>query len=148
MAESETRVPDDLRYTEQHEWISLDGDLGTIGLTDYAQSELGDIVFVELPQVGDTLEKGQAFGTVEAVKTVEELFSPVSCQVLEVNETLEDSAEQVNGDPYGDGWLIKVRIDDPEEIADLALFLATEASSAATGTAIDAFGTANPLLQG
>ncbi len=119
MAESETRVPDDLRYTEQHEWISLDGDLGTIGLTDYAQSELGDIVFVELPQVGDTLEKGQAFGTVEAVKTVEELFSPVSCQVLEVNETLEDSAEQVNGDPYGDGWLIKVRIDDPEEIADL-----------------------------
>ncbi len=119
MAESETRVPDDLRYTEQHEWISLDGDLGTIGITDYAQSELGDIVFVELPQVGDTLEKGQAFGTVEAVKTVEELYSPVSCQILEVNETLEDSAEQVNGDPYGDGWLIKVRLDDPEEIADL-----------------------------
>ena len=82
MAESETRVPDDLRYTEQHEWISLDGDLGTIGITDYAQSELGDIVFVELPQVGDTLEKGQAFGTVEAVKTVEELYSPVSCQIL------------------------------------------------------------------
>jgi glycine cleavage system H protein len=119
MAESETRVPDDLRYTEQHEWISLDGELGTIGITDYAQSELGDIVFVELPQVGDTLEKGQAFGTVEAVKTVEELYSPVSCQILEVNETLEDSAEQVNGDPYGDGWLIKVRLDDPEEIADL-----------------------------
>lgn len=119
MAESETRVPDDLRYTEQHEWISIEGEQGTIGITDYAQSELGDIVFVELPEVGDTLEKGQAFGTVEAVKTVEELYCPVSCQVLEVNETLEDSAEQVNGDPYGDGWLIKVRLDDQEEIADL-----------------------------
>jgi glycine cleavage system H protein len=119
MAESETRVPDDLRYTEQHEWISLDGELGTIGITDYAQSELGDIVFVELPEVGDSLEKGQAFGTVEAVKTVEELYSPVSCQVMEVNETLEESAEQVNADPYGDGWLLKVRLDDPEEVADL-----------------------------
>lgn len=118
MAESETRIPDDLHYTEQHEWISIEGDLGTIGITDYAQSELGDIVFVELPEVGDTLEKGQAFGTVEAVKTVEELYSPVSCQVLEVNETLEDNAEQVNADPYGEGWLIKVRLDD-EEAADL-----------------------------
>ena len=119
MAESETRVPDDLRYTEQHEWISLDGETGTIGITDYAQSELGDIVFVELPEVGDTLEKGQAFGTVEAVKTVEELYTPVSCQVLEVNETLEDNAEQVNADPYGEGWLIKVRLDHQEEVADL-----------------------------
>ena len=119
MAESETRVPDDLRYTEQHEWISLDGELGTIGITDYAQSELGDIVFVELPEVGDSLEKGQVFGTVEAVKTVEELYSPVSCQVMEVNETLEESAEQVNADPYGDGWLLKVRLDDLEEVADL-----------------------------
>lgn len=119
MAESETRVPEDLRYTEQHEWISLEGELGTIGITDYAQSELGDIVFVELPEVGDTLEKGQAFGTVEAVKTVEELYSPVSCQVVEVNETLEESAEQVNADPYGDGWLLKVRLDDPEEAGGL-----------------------------
>ena len=119
MAESETRVPEDLRYTEQHEWISLDGELGTIGITDYAQSELGDIVFVELPEVGDSLEKGQAFGTVEAVKTVEELYCPVSCQVMEVNETLEESAEQVNADPYGDGWLIKVRLDDTDEVAGL-----------------------------
>ncbi|MCY3737230.1 MAG: glycine cleavage system protein GcvH [Gemmatimonadaceae bacterium] len=119
MAESETRVPEDLRYTEQHEWISLEGELGTIGITDYAQSELGDIVFVELPEVGDTLEKGQAFGAVEAVKTVEELYSPVSCQVVEVNETLEESAEQVNADPYGDGWLLKVRLDDPEEAGGL-----------------------------
>ena len=119
MAESETRIPDDLRFTEQHEWISIEGDHGTIGITDYAQSELGDIVFVELPEVGDTLEKGQAFGTVEAVKTVEELYSPVSCHVLEVNETLEDNAEQVNADPYGEGWLIKVRLDDQEEVADL-----------------------------
>lgn len=119
MAESETRIPDDLHYTEQHEWISIEGDLGTIGITDYAQSELGDVVFVELPEVGDTLEKGQVFGTVEVVKTAEELYSPVSCQVLEVNETLEDNAEQVNADPYGEGWLIKVRLDDAEEVADL-----------------------------
>ena len=119
MAESETRIPDDLHYTEQHEWISIEGDLGTIGITDYAQSELGDVVFVELPEAGDTLEKGQVFGTVEVVKTAEELYSPVSCQVLEVNETLEDNAEQVNADPYGEGWLIKVRLDDAEEVADL-----------------------------
>ena len=119
MSESETKIPDDLRYTEQHEWISIEDGVGTIGITDYAQSELGDIVFVELPEVGETLEKGQAFGTVEAVKTVEELYSPVSGEVLEANETLEDSAEQVNSDPYADGWMIKVRLDNQEELADL-----------------------------
>ena len=119
MAESETKIPEDLRYTEQHEWISLDSDIGTIGVTDYAQSELGDIVFVELPEVGEVLERGQAFGTVEAVKTVEELYSPVSGEVLEINETLEDSAEQVNSDPYGDGWMLKVRLANADEVGEL-----------------------------
>jgi glycine cleavage system H protein len=115
----ETRIPEELKFSEQHEWLSLDGDVGTIGITDYAQSELGDIVFVELPGVGDVLETGQAFGTVEAVKTVEDLYSPVSGEILEVNETLEESAEQVNADPYGDGWMIKVRLSNAGEVEEL-----------------------------
>ena len=123
MSEAETRVPDELQYSEQHEWLSLDGDVGTIGVTDYAQSELGDIVFVELPQVGDVLEKGQSFGTIEAVKTVEELYTPIAGEVLEINDTLEDDAEQVNSDPYSDGWMIKVRLSDT---ADLDTMLSAE----------------------
>lgn len=124
MAESdddapESRILDDLKYSEQHEWISMEEDVGTVGITDYAQSELGDIVFVELPEVGDVLEKGQTFGTVEAVKTVEDLYSPVSGEVVEVNDTLEENAEQVNGDPYGDGWMIKVRLGSQGELDDL-----------------------------
>jgi glycine cleavage system H protein len=116
---SETRIPEELRFSEQHEWISLDSGVGTIGITDYAQSELGDIVFVELPEVGEVLEKGQTFGTVEAVKTVEDLYCPVSGEVIEVNETLEETAEQVNSDPYSDGWMIKVRIDNAGELEEL-----------------------------
>ncbi|MDP7450409.1 MAG: glycine cleavage system protein GcvH [Candidatus Latescibacteria bacterium] len=116
---SETRIPEELKFSEQHEWISLDSGVGTIGITDYAQSELGDIVFVELPGVGDVLEKGQTFGTVEAVKTVEDLYCPVSGEIVEVNETLEESAEQVNADPYGDGWMIKIRLGDAGEVEEL-----------------------------
>ncbi|HJP31154.1 MAG TPA: glycine cleavage system protein GcvH [Candidatus Latescibacteria bacterium] len=116
---SETRTPEELKFSEQHEWISLDSGVGTIGITDYAQSELGDIVFVELPGVGDVLEKGQTFGTVEAVKTVEDLYCPVSGEIVEVNETLEESAEQVNADPYGDGWMIKIRLGDAGEVEEL-----------------------------
>ena len=123
MSEAETRVPDELKYSEQHEWLSLDGDVGTIGVTDYAQSQLGDIVFVELPQVGDVLEKGQSFGTIEAVKTVEELYTPIAGEILEINDTLEDDAEQVNSDPYSDGWMIKVRLSDR---ADLDTMLSAE----------------------
>lgn len=119
MSEAEPRVPDELKYSEQHEWLSLDGEVGTIGVTDYAQSQLGDIVFVELPQVGDVLEKGQVFGTVEAVKTVEELYCPVAGEVVEINETLEDDAEQVNSDAYGDGWMIKVRLADTSDAESL-----------------------------
>jgi len=123
MSEAETRVPDELKYSEQHEWLSLDGDVGTIGVTDYAQSQLGDIVFVELPQVGDVLEKGQSFGTIEAVKTVEELYTPIAGEVIEINDTLEDDAEQVNSDPYSDGWMIKVRLSNT---ADLDTMLSAE----------------------
>jgi len=123
VSEAETRVPDELKYSEQHEWLSLDGDVGTIGVTDYAQSQLGDIVFVELPQVGDVLEKGQSFGTIEAVKTVEELYTPIAGEVLEINDTLEDDAEQVNSDPYSDGWMIKVRLSNT---ADLDTMLSAE----------------------
>ena len=116
---SETRIPEELKFSEQHEWISLESGVGTIGITDYAQSELGDIVFVELPEVGEVLEKGQSFGTVEAVKTVEDLYCPVSGEVIEVNETLEETAEQVNSDPYSDGWMIKGRIDNAGELEEL-----------------------------
>ena len=112
-------IPEDLRYSEQHEWVSLDGDVGTIGITDYAQAELGDIVFVELPEVGERLESGQTFGSVEAVKAVEDLYCPVAGEVLEVNATLEDGADQVNGEPYGAGWMIKLRLDNPTDADDL-----------------------------
>ncbi len=115
----DTKIPDELKYSEQHEWISMEGGVGTIGITDYAQAELGDIVFVELPEVGDRLEKGQAFGTVEAVKTVEDLYSPVGGEVVEVNDTLEESAEQVNADPYADGWMIKIKLDSGGELDEL-----------------------------
>ncbi len=119
MVDAESRIPEELRYTEQHEWISVDEDVGTIGITDYAQSELGDIVFVDLPEVGDRFEKGQTFGTVEAVKTVEELYIPLAGEVVEVNDTLEEVAEQVNADPYGDGWMIKLRLERSEDLEGL-----------------------------
>ena len=116
---SEPQIPENLSYTEEHEWISQDSDICTVGITDYAQSELGDIVFVELPEVGDYIEKGQVFGTVEAVKTVAELYAPASGEVVEVNQTLEDMVEQINTDPYGAGWMIKIRTENQEELEQL-----------------------------
>ena len=116
---SEPNIPNNLSYTEEHEWLQQDSDVYTVGITDYAQSELGDIVFVELPEVGETLEKGQVFGTVEAVKTVAELYAPTSGEIVEVNLTLEDKAEQINSDPYVAGWMVKMRCQDPEEIGRL-----------------------------
>ena len=113
------QIPDNLSYTEEHEWISQDSDVCTVGITDYAQSELGDIVFVELPEVGDYIENGQVFGTVEAVKTVAELYAPAPGKVVEVNQTLEDMVEQINTDPYGAGWMIKIRTDNQEELEQL-----------------------------
>lgn len=111
--------PAELKYTKDHEWISVDGDIATIGITDFAQSELGDIVFVEIETEGEELDKEEVFGSVEAVKTVSDLFMPISGEVLEINPKIEESPEVVNSDPYGDGWMIKVKISDASELEDL-----------------------------
>ena len=116
---SDRNIPEDLSYTEEHEWVSQDSEICTVGITDYAQSELGDIVFVELPEVGESVKQGQPFGTIEAVKTVSDLFAPVSGEVVEINQSLEESAEQINNDPYGDGWIIKLRMEDQRDLAQL-----------------------------
>lgn len=102
--------PQELLYTEDHEWVRIEGDIATIGVTDFAQSELGDIVYVEVDTVGETLSAGELFGTVEAVKTVSDLFMPIAGEITELNEKLENDPELVNSDPYGDGWMIKVKI--------------------------------------
>lgn len=112
-------IPNDIKYSKDHEWIKVEGDTGIVGISDFAQSELGDIVFVEIDTVGETLTKDTVFGTVEAVKTVSDLFMPVSGEVLEVNPKLESSPELVNQDPYGEGWLIKIRITHPDELNSL-----------------------------
>ncbi len=103
-------IPGDLQYTKDHEWIRMDGDVATIGITDFAQGELGDIVYVEIETEGETLSSGDVFGTVEAVKTVSDLFMPVSGEVIEVNSGLESSPENVNSDPYGEGWMVKIKV--------------------------------------
>lgn len=105
-------IPSELKYTKDHEWVKIEGDIATIGITDFAQSELGDIVYVEVETVDETLEAEEIFGTVEAVKTVSDLFLPLSGEITEFNESLEDEPEKVNGDPYGDGWMIKVKCSD------------------------------------
>jgi len=112
-------TPEDSRYAKSHEYIHVEGNVGTIGITDYAQKELGDVVFVELPQVGTQLELGDELGSIESVKAVSELFSPVSGEVVEVNESLADKPELVNTDPYGDGWMIKIKLTAPDEIDEL-----------------------------
>ena len=112
-------IPENLKYTKDHEWIKVDGDIATVGITDYAQNELGDIVFVEIETEGENLDKEEVFGTVEAVKTVSDIFMPISGEVAEVNSKLEDSPEIVNKDPYGEGWLIKVKIGDQSELNNL-----------------------------
>ena len=112
-------IPADLKFTKDHEWIKVDGDQATIGVTDYAQGELGDIVYVEIETEGETLEREDVFGTVEAVKTVSDLFMPVSGEVVSVNEALADSPDIVNNDPYGDGWMVKVKLSNAAELDDL-----------------------------
>ena len=121
--------PDNLRYTEEHEWVRIDDDGTTavVGITDFAQNELGDVVFVEVEPVGTEIEQDEPFGTVEAVKTVSELFMPVSGTLVAFNETLEDQPELVNDDPYGDGWMVKIEMDDPGEVDDLLSAEAYEA---------------------
>lgn len=112
-------VPADLKYTKDHEWIKLEGDIATIGITDFAQGELGDIVYVEIETLNDSLDSEAVFGSVEAVKTVSDLFMPVSGEVIEINETLEDAPETVNDDPYGAGWMVKVQCSDLTQIEGL-----------------------------
>jgi glycine cleavage system H protein len=112
-------IPSELKYTKDHEWIQVDGDVATIGITDFAQGELGDIVYVEVETLDETLEKEEVFGTVEAVKTVSDLFLPVSGEIIEFNESLEEEPEKVNEDPYGDGWMIRIRMSDPSELDEL-----------------------------
>ena len=109
-------IPTDLKYTKDHEWIKIEGDIATIGITDFAQGELGDIVYVEIETEGDTLDKEEVFGTVEAVKTVSDLFMPLKGEVIEVNDGIESAPESVNSDPFGEGWLIKVRIENSSDV--------------------------------
>jgi len=111
--------PDHFRYTKEHEWVSVEGDTGIIGITDHAQHELGDIVYVDLPKVGATIAKGGALGSVESVKAVSDIYSPVSGDVTEVNQALADKPEQLNEDPHGDAWLIKVKLSSPDEVKGL-----------------------------
>ncbi len=112
-------IKPELKYTKDHEWISIEGDIATIGITDYAQGELGDIVYVEIESLGEQLDKEEIFGSVEAVKTVSDLFLPVSGEITEMNEGLEDNPELINDDPYGEGWIIKMKISDQNELSDL-----------------------------
>ena len=112
-------IPSDLKYTKDHEWVSLDGEIATVGITDFAQKELGDIVYVEVETLDQTLEKDAVFGTVEAVKTVSDLFLPIAGEIVEVNDNLESSPETVNADPYGKGWMVKVKISDVSQIEEL-----------------------------
>ena len=111
--------PADLKYSKEHEWVRVEGNKGTVGITDFAQKELGDIVYVDITTLGDTVTKDAVFGTVEAVKTVSDLFLPVSGKVLEQNKDLDGAPESVNTDPYGKGWIVKVKMDNPEEVSNL-----------------------------
>ncbi len=112
-------IPSNLKYTKDHEWVKVDGDTVTVGITDFAQSELGDIVYVEVETLDETLEADEVFGTVEAVKTVSDLFLPISGEIVAFNEALEDEPEKVNTDPYGEGWMIKIKVSDPNDINEL-----------------------------
>jgi glycine cleavage system H protein len=120
-------IPSNLRYTQEHEWIRVEGEVAYVGITDYAQHELGDIVFVDVDTVGETIERNEVFGTIEAVKTVSDLMMPVSGEVLEFNEDLEANAAAINSDPYGEGWIIKIKMTNPaeaEELKDVAAYSA------------------------
>ncbi len=112
-------LPEDLKYTREHEWVSIDGSVATIGITDHAQEQLGDVVFVELPSLGDRVEKADAFGVVESTKAVSDVYAPLSGEVTEVNDDLPDNPELINEDPYGDGWMVKITLGDKADLEDL-----------------------------
>ena len=119
-------IPSNLKYTSDHEWVSMEDGVATIGVTDFAQSELGDIVFVEFPEVGDSFEIGETFGTIEAVKTVADLFMPVSGEIVAINKELDVDPAKVNSDPYGDGWLVKIKLSNSDEGVELMSFTSYE----------------------
>lgn len=110
-----SNIPENLKYSKDHEWVSVDGDIATMGITDYAQSSLGDVVYVDFPRVGDKFEAHEAFGSVESVKAVSEVFTPIAGEITEINEGLNDTPEKANADPYGDGWFVKVKMSNPGE---------------------------------
>jgi glycine cleavage system H protein len=112
-------VPAELKYTKDHEWVRMDGDIAIVGITAFAQGELGDIVYVEIETVGESLEREEVFGSIEAVKTVSDLFMPLSGEILELNEALENNPELVNSDPYGEGWMVKIKVSNPNELDEL-----------------------------
>jgi len=112
-------LPSDIKYTKEHEWTKIEGNIATVGVTDFAQSELGDIAWIEMPEIGAETKKGDPFGTIEAVKTVEDLFAPLTGKIVEINEGILDSPEWVNDDPYGKGWIAKIEFSDEAELADL-----------------------------
>ena len=112
-------IPENLKYSKEHEWVSVEDDVAVLGITDYAQGELGDVVFIELPSVGEHFESGDAFGTIEAVKAVSDLYSPLNGEIIEINENLEDAPETINNDPYNDGWMVKLKLDDISQIDSL-----------------------------
>ena len=112
-------VPEQLHYSKDHEWVRVDGDIAIVGITDYAQNSLGDVVYVELPKVGDEFAANEPFGSVESVKAVSEVFSPVSGSIAEINESLNDEPEKVNSDPYGDGWMVRIKMSSPGEVDSL-----------------------------
>lgn len=112
-------VPENLKYTKDHEWLRIEGDNAYVGITDFAQSELGDIVFIEIETVGETLKKEEVFGTIEAVKTVSDMFMPVSGEILEMNPAIEETPDVVNKDPYGNGWMVKIKVNEPSEVNQL-----------------------------
>jgi len=114
--EIKIEIKDDLKYTKEHEWVKVEGDVATVGISDYAQKELGDVVFVELPQVGTLVEQMKPFGVIEAVKAVSDLFAPLSGEVVEVNTQLESQSNLINSDPYGQGWIIRIKMKDPKEL--------------------------------
>ena len=111
-----SNIPENLRYSKDHEWVKVDGDVASIGITDYAQHSLGDVVYVDMPRVGDKLGAHEAFGSVESVKAVSEVFTPVAGEIVEVNEGLNDTPEKVNSDPYGEAWFVKIKMDNPGEV--------------------------------
>lgn len=112
-------TPQDLKYSKEHEWVRVEGDVGTVGITQFAVSSLGDVVFVELPEVGDDFDQDAVFGSVESTKAVSDLFSPIAGEIVEINEALEDAPESVNGDCYGEGWIMKIKISDPSQLDGL-----------------------------